>query len=143
MSEAVGPSGWVYAVEIAPRFVEHLSSQFKQRAVSNVTTVMGTGDSICLPPESIDVAFICDVYHHFEFPADTMQSIHAALRENGRVIVIDFERIPGVSREWTLGHVRAGKETFTEEIEAVGFGLIAEREIPGFEENYFLEFRKR
>jgi predicted methyltransferase len=89
------------------------------------------------------VAFICDVYHHFEFPAQTLESIHSALSEGGRLIVIDFERIPGVSREWTLGHVRAGKETFIEEIEAAGFQLVAEREIQGFEENYYVEFRKR
>ena len=58
------------------------------------------------------------------------------------MIVIDFERIPGVSREWTLGHVRAGKQTFIDEIQEVGFELVAERQIPGFKENYFLEFRK-
>lgn len=31
------------------------------------------------------------------------------------MVVIDFERIPGKSREWTLGHVRAGKEVFRKE----------------------------
>ena len=143
MAEAVGPAGWAYAIDISPRFVEHLVKLFDQRSVTNVTTVICDDDSICLPPQSIDVAFICDVYHHFEYPDQTMKSIHRALSDGGRVIVIDFERIPGVSREWTLGHVRAGKETFVEEIEAAGFQFVAEREIQGFEENYYLEFRKQ
>lgn len=143
MADAVGPSGWAYAIEISPRFVEHLVDLFSRRSTGNVTTVMGHRDSICLPPASIDVAFICDVYHHFEFPAETMSSIHTALRDNGRLYVIDFERIPGVSSEWTLGHVRAGKEVFIEEIESVGFGLAGEHEIESFRENYFVEFRKR
>lgn len=143
MSAAVGAEGWAYAIDISPKFVEHLASQFDQRGVDNVTTVMCDDDSVRLPPESVDVAFMCDVYHHFEYPIDTMKSIHRALSEDGRVIVIDFERIPGVSREWTLGHVRAGKEVFIDEIQSAGFELVAEREIAGFKENYYLEFRKR
>jgi len=143
MAREAGPRGWVFAVDISPRFVEHLVQQFDQRGVERATTVLCDDDSVCLPPESIDVAFICDVYHHFEYPQVTMRSIHQALRPGGRVIVIDFERIPGVSREWTLEHVRAGKETFIEEIRSSGFELTAERDIPGLEENYFLEFRKR
>lgn len=142
MSDAVGPDGWAYAVEISPKFVEHLVKEFDQRAIENVTTVMCDDDSVCLPRGSIDVAFICDVYHHFEYPGDTMKSIHEALSPGGRVVVIDFERIPGVSREWTLGHVRADKQTFMDEIQTAGFELVAERTIDGFQENYYLEFRK-
>jgi len=142
MSEVVGSDGWVYAIDISPKFIEYLANQFDQRAITNVTTVMCDDDSICLPPDSIDAAFICDVYHHFEYPLDTMKSIHKAMTSGGRVIVIDFERIPGVSREWTLGHVRADKQTFISEIQEAGFELIGERSIPGFQENYFLEFRK-
>ncbi len=143
MAEAVGPQGWAYAVDISPRFVEHLVQQFDAKSVANVTTVICDDDSVCLPPKSIDVAFMCDVYHHFEFPKQTMESIHRAMTEGGRVVVVDFDRIPGVSREWTLGHVRAGKQTFIDEIESAGFELAAERTIPGFKENYYLEFRKR
>ncbi len=123
MSTAVGSEGWTYAIDISPRFVEHLVKLFDQRSVSNVTTVICDDDSICLPPESVDVAFLCDVYHHFEYPDDTMKSVRRALVDGGRVVVIDFERIPGVSREWTLGHVRAGKQTFIDEIQAAGFEL--------------------
>lgn len=142
MSAAIGPEGWAYAIDVSPRFVEHLVKLFDRRSVNNVTTVICDDDSICLPSACVDVAFLCDVYHHFEYPDDTMKSIQRALVDGGRVVVIDFERIPGVSREWTLGHVRAGKQTFIDEIQAAGFELVAEREIAGFEENYYLEFRK-
>jgi ubiquinone/menaquinone biosynthesis C-methylase UbiE len=143
MSETIGEQGWAYAIDISPKFVEHLSKQFHQRKVENVTTVLCDQDSICLPPNSVDLVFICDVYHHFEYPADTLASIHRSLDPNGRLVLIDFERIPGVSRDWLLGHVRAGKKVFIDEVQAAGFELIAERKIPGFKENYFLEFRKQ
>jgi hypothetical protein len=57
-------------------------------------------------------------------------------------VVIDFERVPGESREWTLDHVRAGKEVFQAEIESAGFTLVEEVDIEGLEENYFLKFKK-
>ncbi len=142
-SKAVGDVGWVFAIDISPRFVEHLNQQTKNDSLSNVTTLLCHGDSICLPPDSIDHAFICDTYHHFEYPAKTLASIYKALRKDGKLIVIDFNRIPGVSREWTLNHVRGGKELFRGEIEAAGFEFIAERTIAGLKENYFLEFRKK
>ncbi len=142
MSKAVGNKGWIYAVEISPKFTQHLTALFAERNLKNTTTVFCNDRSVCLPPNSIDLAFICDVYHHFEFPKQTMLSIHDALADGGRVVLIDFERIPGISREWTLGHVRAGKKVFIDEVQEVGFELIGERKIAGFKENYFLEFRK-
>ena len=142
MSEAVGENGWTYAIDISPRFIEHLAKLIASKGVTNATPVFCTDRSICLPPNSVDVAFICDVYHHFEYPLKTMTSIHRALSKGGRVVLIDFERIPGVSREWLLGHVRADKQTFIDEIQSVGFELIGERAIPGFRENYYLEFRR-
>jgi len=71
-----------------------------------------------------------------------MQSLVKALKKGGTVVVIDFERIEGVSREWLLGHVRAGKEVFLKEIEDAGLTFVEELQIDGFKENYFLRFRK-
>ena len=60
---------------------------------------------------------------------------------SGTLIVIDFDRIPGKSREFILGHVRAGKGVFRSEIEAAGFEFVEEVELDGLKENYFLRFR--
>jgi uncharacterized protein (TIGR01244 family) len=140
-TEAVGPDGWLFAVDIAPRFLEHIRSLSAERAVANVTGVLCAERSISLPPASVDVAFVCDTYHHFEFPAQTLASIRSALAPGGRLLIVDFERIPGTTREWILGHVRAGKETVRAEIEAAGFVFSREIEVEGLEENYLLEFR--
>ena len=32
--------------------------------------------------------------------------------------MVEFKRIPGISSDWPLNHVRAGQEEFTAEIEA-------------------------
>ena len=99
-------------------------------------------DSIDLPEGSIDAAWICDTYHHFESPQATLASIKRALRPGGRLVLIDFERIPGVTRDWLLEHVRADKATFRSEVEAAGFEFVDEPEVEGLEENYVLRFRR-
>ena len=139
----VGDRGWVYAVDIAPRFLKHIQAEAARKKRKNITTVLCAEDSTTLAPNSVDVVFICDTYHHFEYPEATMDSVIRALKKGGHLIVIDFHRVEGKTREWLLNHVRAGEEVFRREIESCGFKLAEEKRIPGFEENYFLKFTRR
>ena len=138
----VGPEGKVYAVDISERFVKHVEDTAAKAGLQNVVGVVCTPDSVKLPPDSIDLAFICDTYHHFEFPHKTMASLHRALRPGGQVILIDFHRIEGVSSDWALDHVRAGQDVFTKEIEQAGFRQIEERKNL-LNESYLVCFRKQ
>lgn len=142
-AEAVGPKGRVYAVDIAPAFVERIEQLAAERGVRNVEGVVCAEDDARLPKDSIDVAFVCDTYHHFEYPAQTLASIHRALRKGGELVVVEFHRIEGVSREWCMSHVRAGQEVFVAEILAAGFEQVAQAQLPGLKENYVVRFRKR
>lgn len=139
---AVGPTGRVYAVDISPRFVEFLRQRLVEEKLANVAVVHSAADSTKLPPGSVSHVFVCDTYHHFEQYPEMLASIRAALVPGGRFVIVDFERIPGVSTEWTLNHVRAGKETVQAEVEAAGFEFDAEIDVPLFKENYLLRFRK-
>lgn len=140
-SEAVGKDGRVIAVDISKTFLDHIQSTSREAGERNVDTLLATVDSTQLPAESIDVAFICDTYHHFEFPLKTMASIQRALKPGGRVILVDFRRIPGVSTDWVLNHVRAGQEVFESEIIEAGFKKVRE-ELKLLKENYFVVFQK-
>ena len=59
----------------------------------------------------------------------------------GDLVVVDFNRVEGVSEDWMLEHVRAGKEVFQSEIEAAGFELINEHNLAALPGNYILRFR--
>ena len=96
-----------------------------------------------LPANSVDAVFICDTYHHFEFPQATLATIHRALKPGGVMVLIDFHRIPGQSSDWTLNHVRAGQEVFVKEIEEAGFERLADVKVDFLKENYLVKFRKR
>ena len=139
-AKAVGPDGQVYAVDIAPKFLEHIQKTAREAGLKNVTPVLCNQDSADLPPNSVDLIFVCDTYHHFEFPQRTLASIHRALRPGGRLVLVDFHRILGKSSEWILFHVRAGQEVFVKEIEAAGFKQTGEEKF--LKENYLVRFVK-
>jgi predicted methyltransferase/intracellular sulfur oxidation DsrE/DsrF family protein len=137
----LGPEGRVIAVDIAQKFLDHIEVTCREQNLRNVETLLCKDDSTELPPESVDVAFICDTYHHFEFPQKTMTSLLKALKPGGRVIVIDFERIEGESSDWTMDHVRAGQEVFEAEILEAGFQKADEIKAL-LKENYMVVFEK-
>ncbi len=140
-AEAVGTEGKVYAVEIAKTFLLHISTRAAAAKLTNVHPVHATERSVELPEASIDAAFICDVYHHFEYPQSSLASLHKALKPGGELILIDFKRIPGVTSDFIMGHVRAGQEVFEAEVTAAGFEKTGE--VPDLlKENYFVKFRK-
>jgi SAM-dependent methyltransferase len=139
-AKEVGDDGKVYAVEISPKFLEHLRERVASQELTPVRVVEGTQNSVELPPSSVDVAFICDVYHHFESPQDSLASLYSAIRPGGSLVLIDFKRIPGESPDWILEHVRAGQEFFRAEIEAAGFVFAEEIQLDGLKNNYMLRF---
>ena len=136
----VGSKGLVYAVDVSPKFLEHLRQRVRSEKLEGVKVVRGTATSVELPAASLDGAFVCDTYHHFEDPAALLASLYSAIRPGGALLIVDFERIPGTSRDWVLEHLRAGKGVFQREIEASGFRFDTEVPIAGLKENYVLRF---
>ena len=141
IAPAVGEKGRVYAVDISQKFLDHIMAGARDAGDGNVLPVLCDQDSTQLEPDSVDLVFVCDTYHHFEFPQKTLASIHQALRPEGRLIVVDFERIQGVTTPWIVGHVRCGKGTVSDEVKDAGFELVDE--VPMMQEQYILRFKKR
>ncbi len=136
-AKEVAPGGTVYATDIAETFLKHIEVTCKEAGIKNVKTVLSKVDSSELPPGAVDVVFLCDVYHHFEFPQKTLASLHAALKPGGRLVVVDYRREKGKTPQWLLEHVRAGQEVFTREIEAAGFKLQGEEKF--LKDNYMID----
>jgi len=141
-NNAVGAKGKVYAVDLSPAMLEHLSQRIVAENLRRVEVVECTETESGLAPNSVDLIFVCDTYHHFEYPQTTLASIKSALRPGGTLAIVDFERIPGTSRQWVLDHVRAGKEETRSEIEQAGFEYVTEVDVDGLLENYMILFRR-
>jgi len=139
-AERAGPQGQVYAVDISRPFIENIVRTSQERGFLNVEGVVNGHKDVSLPPDSIDLAFLVDTYHHFEYPASMLSSIHRSLRPGARLIVIDFQRDPQHSSSWVMGHVRAGKDAVIDEITKAGFRLIDDKAL--LRTNYYLVFSR-
>ena len=74
----VGEKGKVFAVDIAPTFLRYIEQTCQESGIKNVQTILCDQLSTRLTKNSVDLVFICDTYHHFEFPQKTLASIHDA-----------------------------------------------------------------
>jgi SAM-dependent methyltransferase len=141
-ADQVGPGGKVYAVDISQEFLDHIAAQAKTRGQPQIVTIRGTQDSTKLPPGSINLAFLCDVYHHLENHPKVLASIHQALRPGGSLVLVEFDRIEGKSSDFVLKHIRAGQAEFRREIESAGFRSVSTPQGPKLKENFFARFEK-
>jgi SAM-dependent methyltransferase len=144
-AEEVGSRGKVYAVDISPTFLDHIAAQARKNGQSQIVTIRGTQESTNLPPRSIDLAFLCDVYHHLENHQKILASIHQALRPGGLLVLVEFDRVEGKSSDFVLKHIRAGQQEFRREIESAGFQPIAmpQARSLSLRENFLATFEKR
>ena len=141
-AEQVGPKGTVYAVDIGPAFLKHIAEQAKRLGQDRVVkTVLSTQDSSNLPPHSIDVAFICDTYHHFEHPGRILGSIHRALKPGGRLVIVDFD-LRADSSEMVKQRARGPKEVYFREIADAGFERVEVKDAPKLKDDFFAAFRR-
>ena len=140
-SNQVGAAGKVYAVDVTKPFVDNMMARVREEGFTNIVGVVNSPKDLPLPAASVDVAFLSDVYHHFEYPQAMLRAMHAALKPGGTLAIVEFERIEGVSSPRTLEHVRQDKATLIRETEAEGFKLIEEKKM--MKQNYFVRFQKQ
>ncbi len=138
LADAVGPQGRVVGVDIIPAFVEAVRAENAERPQVEVRLVEAKDPK--LEAGRYDLVFVCNVYHHIEYPRTLLPQLRAALRPGGHLVVIDFRRIEGVTRPAMLRHVRADQATVRAEIEAAGFRHV--EDLNFLDENYFMRFER-
>jgi len=138
IAKRVGDQGAVLAVDIVPAFLDRIREQVEAEQLTNVTVVLGEERATGLEDASVDLAFMCDTYHHIEYPQAYMGSLFRTLRPGATLVLIDFERIEGTTSPAMLKHVRTDKQTVIEEVSRAGFVFESENDL--LEENYYLRF---
>lgn len=141
LAEAVGTHGRVFAVDVQAYFLDHIRQKADKAKLDNVDVVRATQDHVGLDPRSVDLILMVDAYHHVEQPAAYLASIHSALRDGGRLVIVDYDRTKAIT-QWKRDHIRATPAEFTAEIESSGFARV--RTHDGIlRENFFFEFERR
>jgi len=90
MSQRVGASGAVYAVDIQPEMLKLLEQQMSRRGAQNVKAILGTATDPGLPAGALDLVLMVDVYHEFEYPYEMLAAIVRALKPGGRIVFVEF-----------------------------------------------------
>ncbi|MDA2933320.1 class I SAM-dependent methyltransferase [Acidobacteria bacterium AH-259-D05] len=91
LADAVGPNGMVYAVEVEEAKVSELREKVEENGYSNIVVVSGEYEDPLLPDHEIDLALLCNTYHHIENRTAYFYRLRSDLKENGRVAVIDMK----------------------------------------------------
>lgn len=141
-SQAVGASGVVYAVDIEPRFLKLINQRAADLDAKNVVSVLGRDTDVTLPSSSVDVVFIADTYHYFSDRQSIMSTVKDALRDGGRLVILDYTLDETHKDDARRAHVRFGKAGLVNEIESFGFRLIDDPEVAGLKEIYMVVFEK-
>jgi ubiquinone/menaquinone biosynthesis C-methylase UbiE len=89
LAELVGPDGHVYATELEPEMVAHLTARAKGLGLANLTAVQGDIGSTGLEDGSIDAAALIATYSFLDRPEAMLASIARALRPGGLLLIVD------------------------------------------------------
>lgn len=132
-------TGRVFAVDVSPEMVEHLSDRLKRESIRNISCVLGSIQDIPLKDRSIDLILMVDVYHEFSHPFEMAQAMFRILRDNGRIFLVEFR---GEDASVPIKKIHKMTEAQAiREFEASGFEL--ERNIGNLPWQHCMVFRKR
>jgi ubiquinone/menaquinone biosynthesis C-methylase UbiE len=92
MARRVGANGIVYANDIQPAMLDLLGKRLQKSKITNVRPILGAPDDPKLPPESIDMALLVDVYHEFSQPQAMLRHLHEALKTSGRLVLLEYRK---------------------------------------------------
>lgn len=117
----VGPGGKVYATDLQPGMLQILQGRLTRERIQNVELVLGTHDNPRLPPSSVDLILMVDVYHEFSEPQTMLRRLRDALRPEGRLVLLEYRaedpRVPiRAEHKMTVAQAKL-------EVEAEGFSL--------------------
>ncbi len=131
-STATGATGKVYAVDVDSSMTEYIDIRAEELNRGNVETILSEPQDPKLPPEGVDLVFICNTFHHLENRVDFFKKLKESVRLKGRVAIIDFK-----TGEGFLGH-ETPAETIEAELVAAGYRL--EESYDFLEKQNFLVF---
>jgi len=90
MAETIGKRGQVLAVDIQPEMLVMLRKRCEKDGIENISPILGSLHDPRLPPESVDLILLVDVYHEFSHPVYMLKAMHNALKKDGRIALLEY-----------------------------------------------------
>jgi ubiquinone/menaquinone biosynthesis C-methylase UbiE len=90
MAKMTGPTGSVLAVDVQPEMLKLLRDRSEKEGIENITPILGSFHHPRLPPNSVDMILLVDVYHEFSHPATMLKGMRDSLRPEGVIVLVEF-----------------------------------------------------
>ena len=132
----VGAAGKVYAVDLDRSTLDRIVERGKGTGLGNIVPVLARTDDPRLPPGSLDLVFVCNVYADLGNRPHYLGLLRKVLRKGGRLAVIAYR-----AEETPVGpplHARLTRETIIDELQRAGFRFEAEYHFLPYQ--YFVVF---
>jgi ubiquinone/menaquinone biosynthesis C-methylase UbiE len=142
IAPAVGATGVVWAIDIAPEVLDYLATRARREGLANVRVQKVQPDDPQLPAGGIDTILMVDTLHYVKERGAYARKLRAGLAPGGRVVVIDF--VPKSPEERPWGPPPEQKMS-REEVDAAmaEAGLVPARVHDFLTEQFFVEYRPR
>jgi len=129
----VGGNGLIYAVDINPEAIRYIDERARKEQLQNVKTILGKPDNPLLPTRSVDAVLLLKTYHEVAQPVTLLRNLHAALRPDAKVGVID--------RNGNGEDHGVGRDVVIREAKEAGYKLLEQYDfVKGDKMDYFLIF---
>ena len=92
-SELAGLDGIVYATDTVQTMLDYVREVAEKNGVRNIQTILASDNDTMLPPDSVDLVYICSVYHaiymgSLEYVKDGfIDSLKRSLRKGARLVI--------------------------------------------------------
>jgi ubiquinone/menaquinone biosynthesis C-methylase UbiE len=90
MLNRVRPDGQVWAVDIQAEMVRHLHARAKQFGKNQLQVSQSSATEPNIPPATLDVAIMVDVYHELEFPREFLHNLMKSVKPGGQIIFVEY-----------------------------------------------------
>lgn len=139
LAEAVGDTGQVMAIDVEQKMLDYNREKLEQLGlIKRVRFILAESDNPSLSNHSVNLVFLCDVYHHLKHQVEYLTKTKSALTPNGRVVIIDYY---DDERSGTLGFSKqhlVPRERVIKDMNQAGYTLSKEHTF--LSRQYFLEF---
>lgn len=90
IARRVMPGGRVLATDIQPEMLRLLEANAAKAGIRTIETILATEADAKLPDNAVDLALMVDVYHELAHPAETLRQVRRALRNDGRLALVEY-----------------------------------------------------
>ena len=120
-SRKVGKNGRVYAIDTSQKSLAFIEDKSKKEMLNNIKPVLASEKGFLLP-ETTDMFFLRNVFHHLPEPVEYFKNIKQFLKKDGKIVIMDYKKEKSSSFVGIFGHYTPEK-TVIDTLKKAGFDV--------------------